>query len=200
MGLTVGLTGGIASGKSTVASILRDIGCTVFDADELVRELYRPGAAGHKKLVEHYGEGILTPNGEIDRPKLSRIALASDDGARELNQLIHPLVIERQKELIDAAFRADEDAIVVVEATLLIESGGRERFDKIVVVDVSPDLQRERAIRRGLPEEDVDRRISRQMDRSERLRHADYVIVNDGDERHLRGQVETVVKRMRKAN
>lgn len=198
MGLTVGLTGGIASGKSTVAAILRELGCVVFDADAIVRELYRPGAPGHAALVREYGTAILDSNGEVDRPALSQLALSSPDGAERLNRLIHPLVVERQQELIAEELKRDPHAIVVVEAALLIESGGRERFDKVLAVDVSPEVQKERALSRGLTAEEFQRRFDRQLPAPERNRHADFVIVNDGSHEELQQRVEVVVAQLRK--
>jgi dephospho-CoA kinase len=175
--LRVGLTGGIASGKSTIARLFASLGCIVVDADKIVARLYQPGEAGHEALVRTYGAGILVPNGAIDRRKLADIAFASDESAKALNALIHPLVITEQARMMAET----AEGIVMVEATLLIESGGKDRFDRIVVVDVDPDTQLARAIARGLTREDAERRIAHQMPREERLRYADYVIDNSGD-------------------
>lgn len=193
MGLTVGLTGGIASGKSTVARLLADRGCVVFDADRIVADLYRPGEEGHTALVAHYGDRILDSKGEIDRPALSRIALATNDSASILNGLIHPLVIERQQQLIAKAFREDHHAIVVVEATLLLESGGRSRFDLVVVVEVAPALQIARAVGRGLSRTEAAKRIARQMRSEERRAQADFVVRNDRDLVDLETEVDRLV-------
>jgi dephospho-CoA kinase len=178
--LRVGLTGGIASGKSTIMRNFATLGCITVDADAIVARLYRPGEAGHRAIVETYGEGVLQPGGEIDRKKLSDVAFASAESAKKLNALIHPIVIAEQARMMAEA-EAGGDAIFVVEATLLLESGGRQRFDRIVVVDVQPDVQIARAIGRGMTIEEVRRRIANQMAREERLRHADYVIDNSGD-------------------
>lgn len=178
--LRVGLTGGIASGKSTVGRYLARNGAIVIDADDVVRELYRPGRPGHAALVARYGGSVLTAEGEIDRPALSRIALSTPDGARELNHLIHPLVIEEEARRMTEIESHGEPRIVVVEATLLLESGGRTRYDCIVVVDVDPETQIERAVRRGLSEIETRTRIARQMPRAERLALADFVIDSSG--------------------
>lgn len=181
--LRVGLTGGIASGKSTVTRLLAGLGCATVDADEIVARLYRPGEAGHEAIVQAYGEDILLPDGEIDRKKLADAAFSSAEEARKLNALIHPLVVAEQARLMrDAEERSDDDVIYVVEATLLLESGGKERYDRIVVVDVPPDVQVARAVARGMSRGEVERRIAHQMPRDERLRQADYVIDNSGDE------------------
>ena len=183
--LTVGLTGGIASGKSTIARTFAGLGCLTIDADAVVARLYRPGEAGHEALVETYGAQIVQPDGEIDRKKLADIAFRNAQSARQLNALIHPLVIAEELEMIDAERRRfpGRQRIAMVEATLLLESGGKERYDKIVVVDIDPEKQIERAVARGMDRGDVERRMARQMPRDERLRLADYVIDNNGSPR-----------------
>jgi dephospho-CoA kinase len=180
--LRVGLTGGIACGKSTVGRILAGLGCHLIDADRIVADLYRPGGAGHQVVVEHYGPGILTDSGEIDRGELARIAFSSEQESRTLNELVHPLVIAREQRLIDDETERfpHRSQIVVVEATLLLESGGRDRYDRVVVVDCDPDLQLTRGAARGMARGEVKRRMQRQMDREQRVAHADYVIRNNG--------------------
>ncbi len=197
--LRVGLTGGIASGKSTVARTLGGLGCVTIDADEVVARLYRPGQAGHNALVGHYGRGILREDAQIDRPKLADIAFASAEATRQLNALIHPLVLDEEKRVIaaEAARFPDRDRIVVVEATLLLETGGRQRYDKIIVVDVDPKLQIERGVNRGMRAEDVERRAAQQMSRGERLALADYSIPNDGDVRALENETHRVYEQLR---
>ena len=191
--LRVGLTGGIASGKSTVRELFARLGCHTIDADRVVAQLYEPGQAGHGALVETYGGGILRDDGSIDRPKLANLAFAQPDGAKQLNALIHPLVIAETEELL-AQF---DDGIAVVEATLMIESGGRQRYDRIVIVDVAPEVQIARGVARGLPREEVERRIANQLAREERLRHADYVIDNSGDRAGLEGETRRVYELLR---
>lgn len=180
--LRVGLTGGIASGKSTIVRMFADLGCITVDADQIVARLYRPGERGHEALVRTYGEDVLLPDGEIDRQKLADIAFSSPDEARKLNALIHPIVIEEQARMVEDAEAHGEDAIFIVEATLLLESGGKARFDKIVIVDVEPDVQIARGIGRGMTRAEVTRRMANQMPRERRLSEADYVINNSGDE------------------
>jgi dephospho-CoA kinase len=180
--LRTGLTGGIASGKSTIARIFASLGCVTVDADQIVARLYEPGEAGHEALVRTYGSGILLPDGTIDRRKLADIAFASDESAKALNALIHPIVVAEEGWLMAAEERdAAGDEIVVVEAALLIEAGGKERYDRIVIVDVDPETQLARAVARGMRREEAARRIAHQLPRAERLRYADYVIDNSGD-------------------
>lgn len=179
--LTVGLTGGIASGKSTILRFFRELGCHTVDADTIVSSLYEPGRAGHAALIEEYGREITDAAGRIDRARLAAQAFASPEEAQRLNALIHPLVIAEEKTMMEEASRVAEDLIYVVEATLLLESGGRSRYDRIVVVDVDPEVQLERAVSRGMEWEDAGRRLAHQMPRRERLNQADYVIDNSGD-------------------
>jgi len=179
--LRTGLTGGIASGKSTIARLFASLGCVTIDADQIVARLYQPGQAGHEALVRTYGSGILLEDGTVDRRKLAGIAFASEEAAKALNALIHPLVGQEEIDLMAAEEEKPGDRIVIVEATLLIEAGGEERFDRIVVVDVDPETQLARAIARGMTREEAARRIAHQMPREERLQHADYVIDNSGN-------------------
>ena len=196
--LKVGLTGGIASGKSTVARRLGENGLTVIDADDIVRQLYAPGARGHRALVAKYGPSVLNGDDTINRAALSDLALSTPEGAAELNALIHPLVIAEQQKEFDRRAASGRDEIVVIEATLLIESGGRERFDRIVVVDVPPDIQLQRAIERGMTEEEARKRMARQLDRATRLRSADYVIENSGDRDALLRSTDALAETLRR--
>ncbi len=196
--LRVGLTGGLASGKSTVATILAGLGCKVVDADRIVDELYEPGEPGYEALLGEYGPSILSPDGSIDRPRVASIAFSTPEATRRLNELIHPLVLEREARLIAEEQARDPHApqIFVVEATLLLESGGRDRFDRIVVVDTPPGSQMERAVRRGMGPADASRRIERQMLRAERLAAADYVIDNSGDEPALEAATRLLYRQL----
>jgi dephospho-CoA kinase len=197
--LRVGLTGGIAAGKSTVGRTLAGMGCVSIDADAIVARLYRPGGTGHEALVRAYGQEILRRNGEIDRPKLAGIAFVDDAAAKKLNSLIHPLVAaEEERVVADEEQRfPDRDRIVVVEATLLLEAGGRKRYDRIIVVDSEPPTQIDRAVARGLSRQDAERRMARQMAREERRRNADYVIENNGDIRMLEQETLRVYDKLR---
>ena len=188
--LKVGLTGGIASGKSTIMRNFAALGCMTVDADAIVARLYEPGEPGYQAILQTYGNAVLAPDGSIDRRKLADVAFANADEARKLNALIHPLVLAEEARMMAGAENRGEDVIYVVEATLLLEAGGRQRYEKIVVVDVAPDVQIARAISRGMTREEVTRRITHQLPREERLRQADYVIDNSGDREA--GLAETV--------
>jgi dephospho-CoA kinase len=195
--LSAGLTGGIASGKSTIARMFAELGCTAIDADAIVAALYRPGAAGHEAIVATYGAGIVDVSGGIDRRKLADVAFATPEAARQLNALIHPLVLAEERKLL-AQLPADEDRIAIFEATLLIEAGHLDRFDRIVVVDAPRKVQIARGVARGMAAEEVARRIAHQLPREERLRHADYVIDNSGEEPAARAEVRRVYDALRR--
>lgn len=190
--LRVGLTGGIASGKSTVLRIFGELGCRVTDADSIVARIYLPGQPGHAALVSSYGTEILLADGTVDRRRLAGIAFSSPEAAAKLNALIHPLVLAEEARMIRDADISGRDTIYVVEATLLLEAGGRARYDRIVVVDLRTDLQIERGIGRGMDRAEVERRMEHQMARQARLQQADYVIDNSGDPAALRLQTERV--------
>lgn len=194
--LRAGLTGGIASGKSTVAKTFVRLGAHVIDADAVVSELYRPGNSGFDAIVGSYGRQVLRPDGEIDRAKLSAIALADPESASELNALIHPLVIAEEARIMEEADGSGGDRIVIVEAALLLESGGRNRYDHIIVVDVDPDTQLKRAIARGMDRNEALRRIARQMSREDRLALADYVIDNRGTREETERQTREVYAKL----
>jgi dephospho-CoA kinase len=172
--------------------MLAGLGCITIDADAIVARLYRPGEAGHAAIARAYGPDILLADGEVDRKQLAALAFSSADEAQKLNALIHPIVVAEEARLMREAEERGGDAIYVVEATLLLEAGGRQRYDRIVVVDIDPDVQIERAIARGMTREEVTRRIAHQMPRDERLRHADYIIDNSGDERAALAEVQRV--------
>ena len=178
--LKVGLTGGIASGKSTIMRNFAGLGCVTVDADAIVARLYEPGQLGHEAIARTYGTSVLLPDGQIDRKKLSDVAFANAEEARKLNALIHPIVLAEEARMMATAEDRGDDTIYIVEATLLLEAGGRQRYERIVVVDVAPDVQIARAIGRGMTREEVTRRIAHQLPREERLRQADYVIDNSG--------------------
>ena len=197
--LKAGLTGGIASGKSTIARMFGELGCIVLDADALVAELYRPGKAGHQALVRTYGSDILRPDGEVDRQKLADVAFIDAASAQKLNALIHPLVMAEEARIAAEEEKrlGSEDAVYIVEATLLLEAGGKQRYDRIIVVDVDPATQVARGVARGLTREEVDRRIRHQMPRAERLAAADYVIDNSGDLAQAESEVRRVYDALR---
>lgn len=190
-GVRVGLTGGVASGKSTVAGLLAEQGAVVIDADLLAREVVAPGTPGLAAIVEEFGPEVLTADGELDRPAVGAIVFADEEKRRALEAIIHPRVRERGAE-IEAA--APPDAVVVHDIPLLAETGQATLFDAVVVVDVPEDVQVDRMVRlRGMTEADARARIAAQADREDRLAIATYVIDNTGTHEDLRHRVAEVL-------
>ena len=182
----VGLTGGIGSGKSTVAQMFADLGAWVVDADAIAREVVAPGSEGLAELVEQFGSQILTDNGDLDRAAVAAVVF-SDPSARErLNAIVHPLIARRTTELIAAI---PQDAVLVHDVPLLVELGMQATYDLVVVVDAPDDVRIRRLVQRGLDEDDARARIAAQASRDERLAVADVVIENAGDLDDLRRQV-----------
>ena len=186
----VGLTGGVASGKSTVSAMLRDLGAVVVDADLLAREVVAPGTEGLAEIVAAFGDKVLTPDGELDRPAMGAIVFGDEEARRRLEAIIHPRVRQRSAELEAAA---GPDAVVVHDIPLLAETGQAGTFDAVVVVDVPVETQVERMVRlRGMTEAEAKARISAQATREQRLAVATHVIDNTGTVEDLRDRVAEV--------
>ncbi|MQA83451.1 MAG: dephospho-CoA kinase [Streptosporangiales bacterium] len=185
--LSVGLTGGIGSGKSEVARRLAGHGAVVVDADQIAREVVAPGTRGLDAVVREFGRQVLRPDGSLDRERLGEIVFADPAKRERLNGIVHPLVGRRAQELFEAA---PEDSVVVHDVPLLTENNLASRYDVVVVVDASVDTQVERLARfRGMSEEQARARISAQATREQRLAIADVVIDNDGSPEELDEQV-----------
>lgn len=195
MTVRVGLTGGVASGKSTVSAILAELGAVVIDADALAREVVARGTPGLDAVVAEFGPDVLTPEGDLDRPAMGRLVFGDDAARRRLEAIIHPLVIQRMAE-IEAT--AGEDDVVVHDIPLLAEGGRADTFDAVVVVDAPRDLQVERMLGdRGWTREDAESRIAAQATREERRAIATHVIDNNGTLEELRARVEAVLEELR---
>ena len=194
--LRVGLTGGLASGKSLVAELFERRGARVIRADEIAHQLMAPGQAVHQEVVKHFGGQIVKADGSIDRAKLATLAF---DGGRiaELNAIVHPAVIARQEQWMDEIAKENPQAVAMVEAALLMEAGVADRFDKIVVVTCGGQQRAPRfAARTGLSAEqaaaEVARRMRAQIGEEEKARRADYVIDNSGAPEATEQQVEKI--------
>lgn len=186
--LLVGLTGGIASGKSAVADLLAARGAVVVDADLLAREVVAPGTPGLAAVVDRFGAGILLPDGSLDRPALGRLVFADPAARRDLERIVHPAVRARAAELTAAA---PPGSVVVQVIPLLVETGQQGAFDLVVVVDADPAVQAERLRDRdGLDPDGVRRRLAAQATREARLAVADHVLRNDGTPAELAGEVD----------
>ena len=193
----VGLTGGIGSGKSTVAERLAGHGVPVVDADAVAREVVEPGQDALADLVERFGEGILTEDGALDRPGLARIAFADDEQRAALDAIMHPRIAERITARLEA-LAAEGVPLAVLDHPLLLEAEGRERVDAVVVVIAPEELRVRRVVeQRGLEEDDVRARIRAQTDDATRREAADHVLVNDGDREALRERADALLARLR---
>jgi dephospho-CoA kinase len=189
--MRVALTGGVASGKSTVAAILEELGAVVIDADQLAREVVEPGTPGLAAVVAEFGPQLLTEDGRLDRAALGAVVFADEAARRRLEGILHPLIRARGAELEAAA---PPDALVVHDIPLLVESGQADRFDAVVVVDVPVETQVERMVRdRGWTREDAEARVAAQATREQRQAVATYLVDNTGTRDDLRDRVTEVV-------
>ena len=193
--LKVGLTGSIAVGKSFVLSVLRELGCVTFDADKIAHFVMEPGRAAYEDIVREFGQGVVSDDGSIDRLKLGAIVFADADRRKRLNELVHPRVMEEQNRLLREAEAADPDGVAIVDAALIIESGGYKRFDKLIVVFCDTEMQIERLMRRNqITRAEADLRIAAQMSSEEKRRYADYEIDTSGTFDETRKRVTEVYK------
>jgi dephospho-CoA kinase len=180
--LRVGLTGSIGVGKSFVASVFMELGCHVLDADLTAREVVLPGTPGLGALTEAFGEEILNTDGTLDRKRLGALVFADENQRQRLNHILHPFIIARQDEILREWEVEDPNGIGIVDAALMIESGGYKRFDKLIVVHCRPEVQLERLMLRDkLSRAEAERRINSQMPQEEKQKFADYLIdTSDG--------------------
>lgn len=185
--LHVGLTGGLASGKSTVAAVLAELGATIVDADAIARQVVEPGTPGLAAVVAAFGPEVLRPDGALDRAALAAQVFDDDDALADLNAIVHPLV--RQETAAQVA-RLPEDAVVVHDVPLIVENGMGDQFHLVVVVGASAAVRTERAVARGLSESDAIARIAAQADDQARRAAADVWLDNEGSEENLRAVVE----------
>jgi dephospho-CoA kinase len=195
-GPVVGLTGGIGSGKSTVAAMLAELGAHVIDADRVGHDVYRPGTEGFARVVDAFGRDVVAADGTIDRRVLGARVFADPAELRRLNALVHPLIGDEIRRRLEAVRADDGGRPIVVEAAIMIEAGWRF-FDRIWVVVVKPETAIARiAASRGLDRAEIERRIAAQLSNDERRRIADVVIENDGTLAELRAQVEAAWSRL----
>ncbi len=190
--MIVALTGNIASGKSTVAALFRQWGAGIVDADQVVRDLQRPGTEVHRRILERFGAAVATPGGELDRAALRRIILA-DPGARsDLNAIVHPAV-RAQRDTLVAAARAAGAKIVVADIPLLFEAADPAEFDAVVLVDAPEAVRLHRLVTmRGLPREDAERLIAAQLPSDQKRARSQFVIDNDRDRAQLERRARDV--------
>ncbi|HKD01546.1 MAG TPA: dephospho-CoA kinase [Terriglobales bacterium] len=200
--LKVGLTGGIASGKSVVAEMFAAIGVHVVQADVIAHRLMQPGEPVYEQVVEHFGSGILNPDRAINRAKLAEAVFGDSPRVEELNRIVHPAVVAEQDRWMEEVGRADAQAIAMVEAALILEAGAEGRFDCLVVVTCRPEQRAKRwAQRLHLDEEtarrEVTRRMAAQWPDEEKIKAADYVIDNSGSLDQTERQVREVFAQLK---
>ncbi|MBC7909884.1 MAG: dephospho-CoA kinase [Pyrinomonadaceae bacterium] len=196
--LRVGLTGSIAVGKSYVSAVLAELGCHVLDADATAREVVAQGTPGLKKIVETFGEMVLLADGTLDRAGLGAIIFADEKQRGLLNSILHPFIIVAQDEQLSLWESEDPRGVGVIDAALMIESGGYKRFDKLIVVHCDPEVQLARLMaRNNLTREEAQSRVAAQMPQAEKMRYADFLIDNSGDLPATRLRTEEVYKELR---
>ncbi len=219
--LKVGLTGGIASGKSVVGEILVTLGAHLVQADRIAHQLMRPGESVYNEVVRHFGRAILNPDGSVNRAKLAELAFGSENTLPqvkpsadssavsspipprigELNRIVHPAVIRSQEQWMEETGRQDPHAIAIVEAALILEAGAAKRFDRLIVVTCNDEQRITRfAARQKLAlvdaRKDVERRMAAQLPEAEKIKAADYVVDNSGSIADTREQVREVWQKL----
>jgi dephospho-CoA kinase len=197
--LRLGLTGGIASGKSAVAAMLREMGFSVLDADSLAHRLIEPGLPAYNEVLQEFGPGVVAPDGRVDRPKLSAIVFADRARLDRLNAIVHPRVAEVVFRQFEEWQRGGTRDAAFVEAALLIESGIHKKLDGLVMAWCTPEQQLKRLLARGLSEAEARRRITAQLPVEEKLRLATEKIDCSGSLEETRRQVEALATKLRRS-
>ena len=195
--LRVGLTGGIASGKSAVAARMLQLGVAVLNADALAHRLIEPGQPAYDDVVREFGREILRADGTVDRKKLGDIVFRDPARRERLNQIVHPRIIEAREEQLKEMQSQNPHGLAVVEAALLIEAGYYKKLDRLVVCSCRPEQQMERLRARGLTEEEARQRIDAQLPLAEKLRLADDVVDCSGTLQETERQTDALVERLR---
>ncbi len=196
--LKVGLTGGIATGKSFVLGVLRELGCEVLDSDRTAREVVEPGQPAFEEIVAYFGEQVITADGKLDRAKLGAIVFTDAAKREKLNSIVHPRVYQTQAHWLTEAELRNPQTIAIIDAALLIETGSFRRFDKLIVVYCEPEIQLERLMaRNSLTREEAVARISSQMPSAEKLKFADFTINTSLGFADTRRQVESLYQQLR---
>lgn len=197
--LRVGLTGGLASGKSFVGEALASLGCHLLKADELGHQLLMPDTEVYRRVVEEFGSSILDEAGRINRRALASVVFADPARLARLNAIVHPAVIEEEERWMQRVAAQDPHGIAIVEAAILIETGSYRRFDRIVLAVCPLEQQIERAMKRdGLSREEVLERLERQMPLEEKKKFADFIIDTSGEKEHTLIQVRRLYEELRR--
>lgn len=196
--LRVGLTGGLASGKSFVGRTLADLGCLLIQADELGKQVQQPGAEAYDAILREFGTEILAADGSIDRRRLGSIVFQDPERLKALSAIVHPYVHERQRKIEEEFARTNPHGIAVTEAAILIETGTYRDYDRLIVATCGPEQQVERAMARDhLSREEVLDRMRRQMPLSEKIKYADYRIDTSGSKADTQARTKAVYESLR---
>jgi dephospho-CoA kinase len=199
--LHVGLTGGLASGKSFVGRTLADLGCFLIQADELGHQVIEPGGEAYDAVVALFGRDILNPDARIDRRRLAALVFADAEKLARLNALVHPPVKARERALAERFAREHPDGIAVTEAAILVETGSYRNYARLIVAVCRPEQQVARAMERdGVSREEVLDRLRRQMPLEDKVKHAHFVIDTSGSKDTTMQQVRTVYEALRRLN
>ncbi|WP_022671355.1 dephospho-CoA kinase [Hippea alviniae] len=191
----IGLTGSIATGKSTVAKIFEEFGCYVIDADKLVHKIYEKGEEGYKRVVEAFGNAILYENRNIDRKKLAEIVLKDKEQLKKLESIVHPIVERKRNEILSKIAKSKKDAIVIYDVPLLFEKDMQSMFDCVIVVWTDRETQIKRLMKRNnLSKEEAEKRINLQMSIDKKRELADIVIDNSKDLDYTKKQVLSIIQ------
>lgn len=192
-----GLTGGIASGKTTVLDILSENGCKIFNADKIAREVVEIGTVGLRQIVSEFGEGILLPDGSLDRKKMSKIVFSDKTQLKKLTDITAPLIRKRILDIVKNIHSLRDDTIYIFEIPLLFESNYQPYFDAVISVYVEFDIQLKRLMKRNnLDKKSAEDQINSQMSMAEKKKLADYVIDNSGDLSELQSEIKTLLKNL----
>ena len=196
--LRVGLTGGISSGKTTVGMMFLQLGCHLIDADRVTHQLFQPGETVYNAVVQNFGERILAPDRTIDRKVLGEIVFNDPEARARLNGIVHPAVIQHQRDWLKEMEAKDPGGVSIVDAALMIEVGTYKNYDKVIVVTCNAEIQKQRLrARSSLSDEQIEARIRSQMPLEEKVKYADFVIDNSGGFSRTRTQVEEVNAKLR---
>ncbi|MCB4205214.1 dephospho-CoA kinase [Deferribacterales bacterium Es71-Z0220] len=189
----IGLTGNIASGKSTVAKMFAELGCYTIDADEVSRKVMSKGESAYNGVVEYFGDNILDNNGNIDRVKLKGIVFNEPEKKEALEKIVHPAILEYEKKLVSNIKGKDDKAIILTQAALIIEKNTYDRFDAVMVVYVDEETQLQRLLKRDGIDKDLAMKIIKsQMPIEEKIKYADFIVDNSRDLEFTKSEVDRV--------
>ncbi len=196
-----GLTGSIACGKTTVANLFKKNGIFVLDLDDVAKEVVKKGEKGLDLIVKEFGKNFLDKNGNLDRKKLGNLIFHNKSAKKKLENILHPLIFQKEKEIVFNYLKKNPDSIIIVDAALMIETGSFKRYNKIIVVYVPEELQIQRLMKRdNLSKEEAIKRIKSQMPIDEKIKFADFIIDNSNSLIETEKQVKKIIEELKNDN